>query len=226
MNRFASIVLLIAVAACGQTAPPGSAGDPALEANFVLPGTFSQATTLEDLRARFGAANVTIVEPQGSDPVRRVVLFADDPSRRAWVHFHDSLALVGVQGISVSDRGSHWRGKHGVRIGMSFAELRRINGKPFGFTGFDGEGRGAARDQWSLALDDDDATPGALDVAEGEHMYFNVDLGRRDGVQDLPVDALPRDESVSSDDPRFPRLGELVEVIAIHASTSLDDEWE
>jgi hypothetical protein len=195
---------------------------------FVLPGDFSQGTSVTDLETRFGKANVKIVEvPVDGGVSRSVELFPDDPLRRAYVVFYDELALEGVASISVRDPGSIWRGKHGAHVGMSFADLRRINGKPFYFSGFDSEHRGWVHDTWSPALDDDDGRLGALDVDEGEHMYFNVDLGLRNGAEGIPAGAYPVDDfSISSDDPRYPRLDELVEVTAIGASTSLDDEWQ
>jgi hypothetical protein len=109
---------------------------------------------------------------------------------------------------------------------MSFARLRELNGKPFGFGGFDAEKRGWAHGQWSPSQNDDDGTLGAFDVEEGEHMYFGVELGIRVLAKVVPEDAWPHEESVDSDDPRYPRLGEIVEVSAIEATTSLDDEWE
>lgn len=237
MVRYALVFLFCALCACRPGAPstppstalpaPAVAQDVTDDAPLVLPGTFSEQTTVTDLETRFGKTNVKIIEQRGTDDARwrSVVLFADDPGRRALVSFHDSEALKGLQSISVNDTGSRWRGKHGVRVGMSFADLRRINGKPFFFDGFDSEHRGGARDQWSPAFGDD-ATLGALDVDGGDHMYFGVDLGLRGDIKDVPGDAYPHDQSISSDDPRYPRLGELVVVTAINASTSLDDEWD
>ena len=192
---------------------------------FVLPGDFAQGTSVADLEARFGKSNVQPTHGPGEGGIyHRVVLFPDDPARRAFVEFYEDEPLDGVHAISVRDRDSTWRGKHGVRIGMSLAELRKVNGKPFYFSGFDGEGRGSVHDAWSPALDDDDGSLGKLDVDEGEHMYFEVELGLRKGA---PAGEVPADEaSVSSDDPRFPRLGELVEVTGFGGTTSLDDEWE
>ena len=43
--------------------------------------------------------------------------------------------------VFIRDHGSRWRGKGGVHVGMSFAELRERNGKAFGFTGFDHDGK-------------------------------------------------------------------------------------
>lgn len=214
-----SLVTLCACQRGNSPVPPDSA--------FVLPGTFSEQTTVADLEVRFGKANIRIVEEPGEDDtrIRSVLLFPDDPSRRAYVGFHDSENLSGLASISVRDAGSRWRGKQGVYVGMSFAELHKRNGKPFGLAGFDSQYRAWAHDQWSPARDDDDNQLGALDVAEGEHMYFGVQLGLRGPVKDIPAGAYPVDDSISSDDPRYPRLGEIVVVTEIHATTSLDDEW-
>lgn len=223
MNNFATRFLL-----CALAAVPASAQNPPADTSFVLPGAFSERTTVTDLENLFGKSNVRVIEAQSDDGARgrSVVLFPDDPTRRAYVDFHDNQALEGVRSISVKDAGSRWRGKRGVLVGMSFAELRRLNGKPFWFSGFDSQHRGWAQDLWSPAGENDDGELGALDVEEGEHMYFGVDLGLRSQAKDISDDAWPHDESVSSDDPRYPRLGELVEVTAINATTSLDDEWQ
>lgn len=217
-------LLIAALAACPAVAGDGPVGDSA----YILPGDYSQGTTVAEFQSRFGKDNVRIGPlSDAADAPRGLVLFPDDPSRRAYVAFHDEDALGDVASIVVRDRGSRWRGKQGVHVGMSFADLRQANRKPFHFSGFDDALQAVAHDAWSPALDDDDNALGALDVAESEHMYFGVGLGPRAGAQPVPADAFPHDEvSVSSDDPRFPRLGELFEVTEIRVSTSLDDEWE
>jgi hypothetical protein len=245
IHRFGPCVaLLLALSACQQppstaptevtatpAAPPPAAdapiAEPSVDAALVLPGPFAEATTVADFEAMFGKPNVTVSEVRdpGGRVSRSLVLFPEDPLRRAYVAFHDDEAMTGVASIMVRDAGSLWRGKHGVHVGMSLADLRKANGKPFYFSGFDDEHRGWIRDQWSPALDDD-ATLGALDVGENEHMYFGVDLGVRGGGKEIPATAYPQEDSTSSDDPRYPRLGEIVEVTAISAYTSLDDEWE
>jgi hypothetical protein len=217
------VAALVAVLCAGCASAPEPAASPD-DAAFRLPGTFSEQTTLAELQARFGRSNVRVVEASGEDG-RTVVLFAGDPTRRAFVEFHDDRNLVGVRRISVRDAGSRWRGKQGVHVGMTFAALAAANGKPFIFSGFDDHGRGWAHDQWSPALDGDGGSLGRLDVGEGEQMYFDVELGLRGGGAGLPAGAYPRDDNLLSDDARYPRLGELVEVTGFGASTSLDDEW-
>lgn len=221
------LVVLALLCACAartinaQTAAIDTGGDAALR----LPGAFSERTTLADLQAAYGPANVVVVtDASDGDGRRSVVLFPHDPARRAYVGFHDAVTLQGVQSISVRDAGSRWRGKQGVQVGMSFADLRARNGRPFYFSGFDDTRRAIVHDSWSPASDSEDYLLGKLDVGEGDHMYFGVELGLRKDVSD--VDAYPHGESVSSDDPRYPRLAELVEVTGIHVFTSLDDEWE
>ncbi|MEO5595728.1 MAG: hypothetical protein ABIQ97_01065 [Lysobacteraceae bacterium] len=217
-----------ATTATAPTAELAPAGHPATDSAFRLPDTFAQSTTVADLRKRFGAANVKIVEEKQEDgsKSRSVVLFADDPSRRAYVEFHDSTKLEGVARISVRDAGSRWRGKGDVHIGMSFAELRKANGKPFYYSAFEEKQRFFVHDGWSPSSGDEEAKLGNLDVADGEHMYFGVELGLRATAKALPANAYPTDDSVSSDDPQFPLMGEFVEVTVLNATTSLDDEWE
>lgn len=234
MNRIGVFLVTGLLCACqpaGLRAPavgvagaePVDAADDAMA--WVLPGAYSEFTTRADLESRFGAANVELVESREDDGriSRGLVLFPHDPRRRAHVAFHDDENLALLRSIEVRDAGSQWRGKHGVRIGMSLAELQRINGKPFYLSGFDAEGRGYARDQWSPALDDDDRALGALDVDGDDRLYFGVDFALRTQGGDTDW---PRDEHLSSDDPRWPRLGESVVVVAFSAWSSLDDEWQ
>jgi hypothetical protein len=212
--------LLVALGTCTtvHAAEPG--------AGFSLPGDYSEHTTVADFQARFGPENVQVAPLSDTeDSPHGLVLFPGDPSRRAYVAFHDEEALSGVASITVRDRGSRWRGKQGVHVGMSFADLRRTNGKPFYFSGFDTDLQGYVQDAWSPSLDSDDDTLGALDVGPGEEMYFAVELDLIPTATAIQASWYPRDEmSVSSDDARFPRLGELFEVTAIRAFTSLDDE--
>lgn len=165
---------------------------------LVLPGDYAQATTVADLEARFGKSNVhrqTVPEP-------RVVLFPQDPTRRAYVTFHQAAAFKELAGILVTDPGSRWRGKQVVEIGMTFAKLRELNGKPFSYSGFDEHKRAWTRDGWSPSMSDDDATLGAFDVAQNDHLYFGVDLGVSQSVR-LEASDLPVDEHLLSDDARF-----------------------
>lgn len=194
----------------------------AADAFMLIPGDYAQSTTVADLEARFGAENVR--KETGEEP--RLVLFPDDPTRRAYVFFHEAEKFEELSRITVTDPGSRWRGKHGVQVGMPVAEVRKLNGKPFFYSGFDKQQRAIAHGGWSPALEDDEKQPlGNFDVAETDHLYFDLELGVADGSKLTSTTDLPVDEHLSSDDPRFPRFNELVIVTAITGSNSLDDEW-
>lgn len=215
MRRIVLALAAIALA-CQHGGSPASRDADAVDPAFVLPGTFSEETTVADFETRFGAAHVQRgTEPDGAGGTARVLLlFPDDPARRATVRFHGGDLSGRLASITVTEPASRWRGKHGVRVGTSLAELREKNGRAFYFTGFDAGGGGRVRDAWDV---------GALDVVEGERLYFGVDLRLRDPGSGV---ARPGEyEQVSSDDPAYAHLGALVEVSAIVAWSSLDDEW-
>jgi hypothetical protein len=220
MQRASLLPIAILLLACGHAAPPAEApAAAAAETGLVLPGTFSEQTTLADLQARFGAENVRVEEvSDGPDSTSRVaLLYPDDPTRRATVRFWDGETMQHLASVTVTDPESTWRGKLGIRIGTTFAELRALNGTEFFYSGFADDGSGSMRDGWNA---------GALDVAEEDALYFGVELSLRPPSGALLGTVAPHGElQLSSDDPRFPRVGELAVVRALTAWSSLDDEW-
>lgn len=219
MKRACVVPIAIVLLACGHAAPPPAPpADAPAEGGLVLPGSFSEQTTYADLVQRFGAENVKVVEvSDGPDETSRVVmLFPADPTRRATVRFWDGETLQHLASVTVKDPESAWRGKLGVRIGTTFAELRRLNVAEFWYTGFYDDGSGTVRDAWNA---------GAFDVGEGELLYFGVDLALRSPPGTDAATVAPNgEERVSSLDPRYPQLGELAVVSALTAWSSLDDE--
>ncbi len=192
------------------------------DALLVLPGDYAQSTTLAELEARFGKGSLRFEGP----PDYGVVLFPEDPSRRAFLSFHNAEAHTDLASISVRDAGSRWRGKQGLQVGTSFAKLRELNGKPFYLMAFENGRKAWAHGQWSPSMSDEDSALGKFDVEEGDHMYFDVDLGLRDPAAASPL-ADPASESpISSDDADAWNAAERFVVTSFGASTSLDDEWQ
>ena len=198
-----------------------AAAAPASDAFLILPGDYAESTTVADLEARFGKGNVR----KETSPEPRLVLFPDDPTRRAYVTFHDDEKFEQLAGILVTDAGSRWRGKHGVQIGMTIAKVQALNRKPFILWVDDELQHSRAHDGWSPALDDDDGSLGAFDVEEGEHLYFDLNFGPTDPAVVKAIPGLPKEEQVKSDDRRYRELQQALVVTGIGASSSLDDEW-
>ena len=200
MRRFVFALAAIALA-CQHGGPSASDGADVIDPAFVLPGPFSEETSVADLEARFGVSHVQRgTEPDGAGGTAHLLLlFPDDPTRRATVRFHCADLSGRLASITVTEPNSRWRGKHGVRVGASLAQLREKNGRAFYFMGFDADGDGRVRDAWDV---------GALDVVEGERLYFGVDLRLREPGSDV---ARPGEyEQTSSDDPatHISRAGE------------------
>jgi hypothetical protein len=204
-----------------EPAKTEEAATPAYDAFLLLPGDYAESTSAADLETRFGKTNVR----RETTPEPRVVLFPDDPSRRAYVTFHKQETFEQLASILVNDPGSRWRGKHGVQIGMTLAKLQALNRKPFLIFVNDELQNSRAHDGWSPALDDDDGSLGTLDVEEGEHLYFDVNLGPTDPAVVKAIPGLSSMEQISSADPRYRELQEVIVVTGIGASSSLDDEW-
>lgn len=192
------------------SSPPVAAVAPA--GGYQLPGDFAPGTSRAALERRFGAANVRVGDVPGAEgeAFRGIVLFPDDPARRAYLYFDDEEALRGLSSVGVFDMPSRWRLDNGVRIGMPLAELLALNGKPIEFTGFDWD-YGGAISNWN---------GGRLQPAEDAPVVRIVRLGHADAE----ADAYPMgDATFSSDDPRYPQLGRIARVEQIGVSFAPGD---
>lgn len=184
----------------GDAAPPKDA--------FTLPGAINPDTGLADLRRIYGAANVGEgnLPGSGDEAVRGVILFPDDPRRRAYVYFQDPKKMTGLSMVAILDKGSTWRGVQGVRVGMPLSELVASNGKPFEFYGFEGLYGG-----WV-----DDWMDGRL-AAVGDGMSLRVRLAHRVFPKDVPHGDLPYENfrSFRSDHPQLARMQVVVDEISL-----------
>lgn len=186
----------------GAPASPRSAAQPQAPAiapaTWILPGDFAPDTTLQDLQRRFGAGNVKVEEIPGAEgeSFHGVMLFADDPTRRATFYFQDPKNLVGLAMVSIDEDQSQWKLASGISIGTPLSEVRRINGKPFTFRGFDWDYGGTVID-WH---------GGKLAPANDGTVFARVQLRMPQG--DVGDEAYPQgDSQFSSDDPRWKDLG-------------------
>jgi len=179
----------------------------AVPATWILPGDFSPDTTLQDLQRRFGAGNVKVEQIPGAEgeSLRGVMLFPDDPIRRATVYFQDEQSLLGLAMVSIDEDRSEWKLVSGAGIGTSLAELRRINGAPFTFSGFGWDYGGTIID-WH---------GGKLSPASDGAAFARIQL--RMPQDDVGEKAYPQGDSrFSSDDPRWKGLDITVGGISVN----------
>lgn len=209
----------VAVAAANTAVADPASERPALSpvSDYVLPGALAPDLGTEQLRELFGAANVRIDDhlPLGEgEEVRGVVLYSDDATRRAYVYFQDPQRLRGLSAVSVRDAGSRWRLDNGLRMGLSLAELARLNGKPILFSGLDW-GYGGQVQGWN---------GGALGSRDGDPLQRQARLDYT-GSAPIRIDDYPSgDRDFSSDDPRYPNQGRLLSVVELGVSFPGEDD--
>lgn len=122
-----AIFLLLAV----PTTPPPAAN--AIQCT----GVWSPATTEQALIAQFGRANVkraNVYLAEGAEE-RGTILFPNDPKRRVEIIWRDKKKYARPEWVRIPDE-SRWTA-FGLRVGMPIAELQKLNGKPFVFSGFE-----------------------------------------------------------------------------------------
>jgi hypothetical protein len=179
-----------------------------LEEAYRLPGFFRASVTLDDLRARFGAANVRVTQIAGAEgaTAQGVVLFADDPKRRAELLLREGPEPRGVAMMRVSGKDSRWHLDNTVRLGMTLDELVALNGKPITFSGLDWDYGGTVSD-WH---------EGRLAPRAGDPVFRAVTLTHD---TDPPEGAFPLgDGEYRSDDPNYPRQGTVLHVGALQVT--------
>lgn len=235
----AAWLLPLALCACGQRAqpaaidafpahpaskttpaPPATTASSAIaadalpaDATYVLPGAFAPDIGIEQLKRRFGEGTVRIGEVPGAEgeTSRGVILYPDDPTRRAYLYFEDSQKLAGLQLLRVFDEGSRWHLDNGIGIGTPLSRLVAMNGKPIRFLGLDWDYGGAISD-WG---------DGRLDPKDGA-IRRGMTLGARSDIGERPYPM--GDGEFASDDPKYPDLGTDLVVAEISASFPGEDD--
>lgn len=227
------LTLLLATAACGyddgaaasgqtptppaQTIPHEERIDAPKDVPLVLPGAIGPETDVTALRRLFGSSNVHVggvPGPEGTT-AQGVTLFANDPARRAHLYFQEETTGTRLTLVSVKDRTSRWSLDSGVRIGMPLSQLLALNGKPVKLMGFDWDYGGFVID-WNR---------GRLAQHSGDTVRRGVRLDTRPTDAGHPAGSYPMgDGEFSSDDPRYPRLGDIAEVGEISVSFPGEDD--
>jgi hypothetical protein len=109
--------------------------------------SFPRDFTEDDLRARFGAENVTRDQVVFFDdgPQETTVVFPDDPSRRLFVTWADPETGTGPGDVRISDLESRWQNIDGLSVGDTLLAVEEANGWPFRLNALTFEGGGRVR---------------------------------------------------------------------------------
>lgn len=183
--------------------------DLAADATYALPGLIHADRSLDDLRTLFGAKHVKLAEIDAAEgeTALGIVLFADDPTRRAELFFRDPERRSGIDGLRVRASRSRWHLDNGIHIGMTLAELVRANGMPVSFGGLDWDYGGGITD-WH----------GGKFAQKEQAPFRTVLLDHAEDAKGYPMG----EGAFRSDDPRYPQQGKVLRVGEIGVSFGND----
>jgi len=139
----------------GANAPPGghastTAANPTVHAHpaaaapphaVTCGGTFAKDSSHLKLAMTFDSKNVTFTDVEASNgtKVPASVLFPNDPKRRLEVWWSNAAARSGTYLIVINGK-STWSAPEGLRLGLTLAQLEKLNQKAFKLKGFDKDG--------------------------------------------------------------------------------------
>lgn len=132
LRRQAAAVALAGLALVAASGPSAAA----TPASITCGGPIRRDTTEAQLKAMFGAANVSHAQIDGpeGETYPATLLFAKDETRTVRIVWNDDKARRGVSDVTVT--GKAWWGPKGLHVGSTLAEIEKANGKPFTLYGF------------------------------------------------------------------------------------------
>ena len=111
---------------------------PAVPKAVACNGVFGKDSNRVKLAATFAAKNVedTEVDSASGNKVMASVLFGSDPKRRLEVWWNDQTKHSDIH-LIVINGDSAWAAPGGLHLGLTLAELEKLNHRPFKLSGFD-----------------------------------------------------------------------------------------
>ena len=107
----------------------------------ICSGVFGPDSSHLKLTAAFRSKNVEFAQVDGNSgtKVMASILFAKDPTKRLEVWWSNSARRSDTHLIVINGQ-SDWSAPGDIRLGLTLADLERLNGKPFKLSGFDKNG--------------------------------------------------------------------------------------
>ncbi len=157
-------------------------------------GAFSKDSSHLKLAMTFDTRNVTFTDVDSStgSKVPASVLFSTDPKRRLEVWWANAAARNQTYLIVINGK-STWSAPGGMKLGLTLAQLEKLNHKPFKVKGFDKDGTAAVSD-WDGGLlgtlaggcksglslrADPKAAPDAVSALAADKEYSSADSAMR-----------------------------------------------
>jgi hypothetical protein len=166
-------------------------------------GVFSKDSSHLRLAMTFDSKNVTFTDVDANGTkVPASVLFANDPKRRLEVWWTNAAARNTTYLIVINGK-STWSAPGGMKLGLTLAQLEKLNHKPFKVKGFDKDGTATVSD-WD---------GGAL-AALGGGCKSGMSLKADPKAAPDALAAVPADKEFSSSDPALravkPEVSEIL----------------
>jgi hypothetical protein len=110
-------------------------------------GTFAKDSSHLKLAMTFDSKNITFTDVDASNgtKVPASILFPSDPKRRLEVWWSNQAARSGTYLIVINGK-STWTAPDGLRLGLTVAQLEKLNKKAFKLKGFDKDGVASVSD--------------------------------------------------------------------------------
>lgn len=162
-------------------------------------GPITAATDIEALKKLYGIANILderICGPECADSFDVTTVFPET-NRSFTVYWQDSFYHRKIMMIRCYQAGAPYHTADGLKLGSTFREMLRVNGKPITFTGFG----------WDYGGSITGLNHGKL---EGGTLGFNIDLA--DPGADL---GLFGDQELSSEDPKVQKYLDQIKISEI-----------
>jgi len=187
-------------AAAGASEKPGAG---ATLKTVACNGPFAKDSSNLRLAITFDAKNITYsdINVSGS-PVGSSVIYPKDPKRRLEIWWQNQANRNGIYLILINGQ-STWVAPGGMKLGLTLADLEKLNHKPFKLKGFDKDHNATVSD-WD---------GGALATLQGG-CKSGVTLQPDSKASPDSVSALSADKEYSSDDPQMrevkPKVSEVL----------------
>jgi hypothetical protein len=195
----------VPVAAGAAEAPAGGSKAAAANSHTVAcSGVFSKDSSHLRLAMTFDTRNVTFTDVDSSGTkVPASVLFPNDPKRRLEVWWNNPAARSQTYLIVINGK-STWSAPGGMKLGLTLAQLEKLNHKPFKVKGFDKDGTATVSD-WDGGL--------LANLAGGCKSGMSMRADPKAAAD--AVAALSSDKEYSSDDPEIRAVKPTVSEILI-----------